>query len=119
MEQIQRTHCIHIKPLDGFDLVPEEIEAGAKADEVSIALKIAGKIDVDDAAANRKIARHFHLIQPVVPMLGKPDDQLLRLHLRAALQVQHQMLELRREGIDCINACTGATSIASAATPSA
>jgi hypothetical protein len=45
---------------------------------------LAGEIDVDDPAAHGEVAGHFDLIEAVVAMLGKPDDQFFRLERLAS-----------------------------------
>ena len=93
-EDIQRAHGVEVEALDGFDLVAEEIDAGGKADLVAAGFEIAGEIDVDDSAAHGEIARHFNLVEAVVTMFRKPDDQLFRLKVIASLEVQHEPFEL-------------------------
>ncbi len=78
-QRLERAQRVEVEPLDRFDLVAEEIDAGRQADLVAGVGVLAGEIDIDDPAAHGKIAGHFDLIQPVVAMLGEPDDQLLRL----------------------------------------
>ena len=70
---------IEVEALDRFDLVVEEIDANGEADLVAGFREFAGEVDVDDPAAHGEIAGDFDLIEPVVAMLGEPDDQLLRL----------------------------------------
>ncbi len=67
--------------LDRFDLVAEEVDAGGQPDLVPDASNSPGEVDIDDPAADGEVARHFHLLEPVVPVLGEPDDQLLRLQV--------------------------------------
>ena len=48
-------------------------------------VKFAGEINVDDPAADREIAGHFDLFQPVVAVIGQPDDQLFGFEFVARL----------------------------------
>ena len=90
---------VEIEALDRFDLIAEEIDADGQADLLAGLFKIARQIDIDDSAAHGEIAGDFDLIQPVVAMLGEPDDQLLRLELLARLQsVSMSCVELLARG---------------------
>ena len=63
--------------------------------------KFAGEIDVDDAAADGEIAGDFHRFQPVVAVLGEPDDELFGRRRLPGPQRQDIFAELisRRDGL--------------------
>ncbi len=54
----------------------------------------SGEIDIDDPAADGEVAGNLHLIESAVSMLGKPDDQFLRLKLLARLEGEHELSQL-------------------------
>ena len=90
VEIAERAECVEVEAFDRLDLVAEEVDTGGEADLVVV----AGQVDVDDPAADCEVAGDFDLVEPVVPVLGEPDDQLLGLQLVAGVDRADELLEL-------------------------
>ena len=98
LKTLLRAQRIQIKMFDRFDGVAEKIDADGEADLIAGFFLLTRQINIDDPAANREISGHFHLIKPVIAMLRKPDDQLLRLQRLAGANRPEQLIQLIQRG---------------------
>ena len=84
--------------LDRFNLIAEEINANGEADLIAGFLEFAGQVDVNNPASHREITRHFHLIEPVIAMIGKPDDEFFRLEFLTDAEGADEIAQLIAAG---------------------